>query len=317
MLINLTDPLHFISSLRTSTLLRALLIPAAMLLCVSFCAKPQLRQMSGCNRTVDLEGVIDIADAGSGLLFVAVHDRRPVDAKGESLNSGRIVTVHRRTLEVKELIVQDRDKYPFKPLGIDSMVGRNNEPMLFVVNEAYRNQRSIEIYRLQRGNLVFQRRIRTARMQGIRDIALVSPDEYVILREKRSGLFGGDGDLILHRSLTLRYLPLKTGGALYAGKAGERTVLIPNGSALMELDVDRLTLREIPLSAGESPSVASIADGKLFVLHKSEQPQLSIDAALFVAPVKDPSTFFVLSPEKSIVFGRRSGGLTVCELPAP
>lgn len=316
MFINLTDPLHLNSSLRTSTLLRALLIPAAMSLCVSFCAKPQLKQMSGCNRTVDLEGVVDIADAGSGLLFVAVHDRRPVDAKGESLNGGRIVTVHRRTLEVKELIVQGRDEYPFKPLGIDAMVGRN-EPMLFVVNEAYHNQRSIEVYRLQRGNLVFQKRIRTARMQGIRDIALVSPDEYVIVREKRSGLFGGDGDLILHRSLTLRYLPLKTGGALYAGKAGERTVLIPNGSALMELDVDRLTLREIPLSVGESPSVANIADGRLFVLHESEQPQLSIDAALFVAPVKDPSTFFVLSPEKSIVFGRRSGGLTVCELPAP
>lgn len=316
MFIYLTDSLPSIFTLRNSTGLLALLIPASMWLSVSFCTKPQLRQMSACNRTVDLEGVVDIADAGSDLLFVAVHDRQHVDLKGESLNSGRIVTVHGRTFEVNELIVQGRDEYPFKPLGIDAMVVRN-EPMLFVVNEAYHNQRSIEIYRLQRGILVFQRRIRTARMQGIKDIALFSPDEYVVLREKRSGLFGRDGDLILHRDRTLHYLPLKTGGALYAGKAGERTVLIPNGRVLLELDVDRLTLREIPLSVGKSPSAASIADGKLFVLNRSEKPQLSINGALFVVPVKDPLTFSILSSEKKIVFARRGGGLTVCELPAP
>jgi len=292
------------------------MIATGMLLITSFCSETQLKQMNGCSRTVELEGVIDIADAGSALLFVAVHDRRPVDVKGESLNSGRIVTVHRRTLEVKELAIHGRDEYPFKPLGIDALVERN-EPVLFVVNEAFRNQRSLEVYRFQRGNLVFQKRIRTARMQGIRDIALLSTDEYVVVREKRPGLFGGEGDLILHRNSTLRYLSLKSGGASFTGKAGDRTVLIPNGSALMEFDVDRLTLREMPLSVGGSPVVANIADGRLFALHDSDQPLLSIEAALFKVPVNDPSTFFVLSPEKSIVFGRRSGGLSVCELPAP
>jgi hypothetical protein len=282
---------------------------------LGYCVEPQLRQLNGCNRIVPLEGVVDIADSGSGLLFVAVHDRRYQDAGGESLNTGRIVSVNRRTLEVKEIVLQGRDDYPFKPLGIDA-ISDQQDSYLFIVNEAFHSQRSIEQYRFQRGNLIFQKRIRTARMQGITDIALLTADEFVVARKHAWSFPFGQGDLILHRKSALHYLPLKTGGAQYLSRAGDRSVYIPSRKGLWKLDFDQLHLQRLALKSGTVPVAVVQADGRLYILQELNPPRLTMEGLSFGLPVKDPAAFAVLSPEKSIVFGSRTGGLTVCELPA-
>lgn len=288
-----------------------LLLYAAFL---SSCSSPEVKHLP-CGQSLDLEGVSDIADSGAGFLFVAVQDRSKVDLKNEHLNTGRIVTVNRRTLRIQEPVVRGRDDYPFKPLGIDaSRKGRSI--YLFVVNEAFRDQPSIEVYTYTGNALQFVKRIRTARMQGITDILLFSDDEFVVVREKPAGFAGKLGDVIYHHNQALHYLPLKTGGASHIHSGGARSVLIANGKGIVRFSLDGRSLQSVAVLSGEAPVQAFLDDGVMYVLHEGDEARFSMDADLYSLPVKDPSAFVVLRPEKKILFGSRKRGLTFCDLPA-
>ena len=147
--------------------------------CVSLfgCASFSIRALDDCVRLRGLPGpedmVLDTADSRRPRLLVSSQDRRQHDPMGEVLEPGHIYAVDLTgALAPMELPFAERDDYPFHPHGMD-LVDVNGGQLLYVINHAVKNTHSIEVFRVEREQLVFMNRLWTE--------ALVSPNDLVAL----------------------------------------------------------------------------------------------------------------------------------------
>jgi len=276
------------------------------------CSTPQYSDLANCKKVVNLEGVTDIARDGSGNLIVAVHNRKLVDTKGERLNTGRIGILQSRSMSFQEIELVGRDEYPFKPLGIDVWTEKNQRT-LYVVNEAFDSQRSVEVFSLTANKAVFQRRIRSRQFARIRDVAATADDSFVLVREPAR--FWSSGDVVLYRSRKIRYTDWRIGGGWHVSKNDKGDVLIASRRGLMRVDWPKERIERLDIEAHVS-TVMDVAESSKRMLLTGEHDQLFfVDQKAYRSPVV-AGAFESFDDGRRVVFGDPSDGLTACELPA-
>ena len=141
------------------------------------CASFTIRALDDCVRLGGLPGpedmVLDASDNRHPRLLVSSQDRRQHDPMGEMLEPGHIYSVDlTNNLAPIALPFVERDDYPFHPHGLD-LVEVNGGQLLYVINHALKNTHSIEVFRVEREQLVFVNRFWTD--------ALISPNDLVAL----------------------------------------------------------------------------------------------------------------------------------------
>lgn len=296
------------------------------------CAAPKVRELLGC-RAIPLPGpVYDMADAGAetGVVLASVQDTTRVDAQGEWINHGSIYLINRKTYETARVAIQGRDDYPFKPRGID-VIREKADLFVYVVNAAFREQRSLETYRLVKGTLTFLRRSRLYRLKHIVDVSAHATDD-LLLVSGNGGRFAGFPQLLQYQKRLYRSIPEEPGSTTRFGSSENGISLLPvpdrnevieiwgSGSTraiaqtkLSPVAVDRRGSRLLILQRpGDSAS-----RGILSVIEVSGSTE-SAASEDFQVPVIQPEALLLLRSEKRILVSgeeRRGGRLVSCDEP--
>lgn len=267
---------------------------------------------------------VSLPKANSNFLFVALQDRQQVDAGEQWLNTGYIGLMKRHSYEIINLKVEDRDAYPFRPLGIDS-IQINNDIFVFVVNQAFSDQRSIEVFefKLNRyqnnyngASLRFLKRIRTRNLGKIVDVAAFSTDEYMLIREKSSGFLGNTGSLIYYSNRLLNYWPNKLGATNNIVTGNERILYVANGSELFQINVDTKSVTEKRVKSSLQVNALAVDNDVLLLGGEFEDKSvISNSNNLYLSPVNKIELLLALRPESKLLIGQSEFGLSECDLP--
>lgn len=302
-------------------------ISILMIFCIVLgCSKPNIRDLTNCRSVLNTTNLVDISlpETKSKFLFVALQDRQQVDAGEQWLNTGYIGLMKRHNYEIVNLKIEDRDAYPFRPLGIDS-IQINNDIYLFVVNQAFKDQRSIEFFEFKYNryqnnyngaSLRFLKRIRTRNLGRIVDVAAFSTDEYMLIREKSSGFFGNVGSLIFHSNRILNYWPNKLGKTSNIVSGGERILYVANGSELFQINVDTKSVIEKKVKSGLQVNALAVDNDELWLGSKFEGKWvISNSNNSYYSPVNEIELLLALRPEAKLLIGQSEFGLSECDLP--
>ncbi|MBW7858972.1 MAG: hypothetical protein H3C43_11920 [Leptonema sp. (in: Bacteria)] len=305
---------------------RKLCITVVLVLLFFSCSKPNIRELNHCRVINNLPTLVDfsIPDANSDIMFLALQDRHQVDADDEWLNTGRIGLMKRQGYELFDLQIEGRDEYPFRPLGIDSAQVKN-DVFVFVVNQAFINQRSVEIYQFKNGrypnnfknaSLLFLRRLRTRNLANIVDVAAYSSEEFMLLREKSPWYWRNNGSLIFYSDKLLRYWPNRLGNAKSIVKSDSRTLYVPNGSELFQIDVDTKKVTEVQIDSDLQVNSVAVDRDSLWLGSKFDTEWVITNAKnRYRSPVQKIDLLLTLKAEQKLLIGQLEVGISECDLP--
>lgn len=299
---------------------------------LSACSGGKLRELTGCV-PISLPGpVYDMAAPGgdAGVVLVSVQDPNRVDAQGEWINDGGIFLVHRKTHETVRPAIVGRDDYPFKPQGIDA-IGDKVGVLVYVVNAAFREQRSLELFRLEKSMLVFQRRSRLYRLKHIVDASAWGPDD-VLLLSRDGGAFAGFPQLLRYRNRLYGSLPGDLGRVERFGGSADGISLLPIPDRREILEIWGAGNMRLLMGTERVPVATERSQGRVLVLGRQGDssapgvlslvdggaPGGSASPEEFSVPVIQPEAMLVLHPEKRVLIAGdalRGGRLIACDEP--
>lgn len=299
---------------------------------LSACSGVKLRELSGC-RPIALPGpVYDMADPGGdvGVVLASVQDRVRADVRGEWINDGGIYLVHRKTQETTRMTIVGRDDYPFKPQGIDAISDKTGV-FVYVVNAGFREQRSLEVFRLEKSTLVFQRRLRLLRLKHIVDVSAVGPED-LLLASRDGGMLAGFPQLLQYRNRLYRSWPGDLGQVERFGSSAGGISLLPVPDRREILEIWGAGNMRVLMVTERSPVVAERHMGRMLVLERegdlgapgvlAVQDGAATGGAAtreeFSVPVIGPEAMLVLHPEKRVLIAgdeHHGGRIVVCDEP--
>lgn len=194
-----------------------------------------VRTPPGCRTISGLPGPEDFdVDRSNGTrLIISSQDRRRLNPGGEFLEPGRIFFMKVGGGAATAFQIKGRDDYPFHPHGIH-VVRQGSATLLYVVNHALRNQHSIEKFRIQKNQLYFLDRYRSALLTHPNDlVATPQGDIYVTNDRNYMGFLGDLGDLFSLNLSNVVHFSTRT----YRFREAASGIAMANGIAL---DRDRL-----------------------------------------------------------------------------
>ncbi|MCR9143598.1 MAG: hypothetical protein NXI24_15225 [bacterium] len=170
------------------------LIPATILGTGAGCSTFTPRPLPDCQTAIGVPGPEDfVLDPTTGRgrrprLLISSQDRRQKDPNGEMLMPGKIFAMDidgAGAMNPRELSFKGRDDYPFHPHGMD-LVQAPTGLLLYVVNHALTDTHCIEIFRVEKDELVFVNRLQSSLLIHPNDLAAL-PDGQIYISNDRTG----------------------------------------------------------------------------------------------------------------------------------
>lgn len=129
------------------------------------CKTPQYKEIN-CIQDNSFNFIYDSFLIEDNKWILIVLDISKRDYKGEIINNSELYFLEliNNNYKIYSIKIENRDDYPFKPISI-AYDKQNN--IVYVLNIAFQNQRSIELYKIESDKLIFQRRYRSEKFKNL------------------------------------------------------------------------------------------------------------------------------------------------------
>ncbi len=185
----------------------------------SYCKTPQYHKLENCNILFDYHNIIDSINLNDTYsIFIRLNPNLR-DYKNEIISDSEIFLIQKQkdhTFKKKPIEIKNRDDYPLKPISIASFL-TEKEIYIYILNLAFFDQRSIEIYKLVNEALEFQSRIRTRNFKDLKSISISKNQEIIGIQKDT---------IFLLKSGKLKYVDIKISNIEKIKKIDQNYILI-------------------------------------------------------------------------------------------